>query len=104
MQTSTCNSFSTTATLKGAVYNISIMAQLFASLVTGANGAKASDSRLKGKKGADFEKAYLDEQVTMHQNRSERLLHKKRRALRAFPPLDCILHAPASVQKLKRSK
>lgn len=29
--------------------------------------AKASDSRLKGKKGTDFEKAYLDEQVTMHQ-------------------------------------
>jgi putative membrane protein len=29
--------------------------------------AKASDSRLKGKKGADFEKTYLDEQVTMHQ-------------------------------------
>jgi putative membrane protein len=29
--------------------------------------AKASDARLKGKKGADFEKAYIDEQVTMHQ-------------------------------------
>ncbi|WP_176736608.1 DUF4142 domain-containing protein [Oligoflexus tunisiensis] len=29
--------------------------------------AKSSDSRLKGKKGADFEKAYINEQVTMHQ-------------------------------------
>jgi len=29
--------------------------------------AKASDSRLKGKKGTDFEKTYIDEQVTMHQ-------------------------------------
>lgn len=29
--------------------------------------AKSSDSRLKGKKGAEFEKTYIDEQVTMHQ-------------------------------------
>jgi putative membrane protein len=29
--------------------------------------AKSSDTRLKGKKGADFEKAYIDEQITMHQ-------------------------------------
>lgn len=29
--------------------------------------AKSSDSRLKGKKGTEFEKMYIDEQVTMHQ-------------------------------------
>lgn len=29
--------------------------------------ARTSDSKLKDKKGADFEKAYIDEQVTMHQ-------------------------------------
>jgi putative membrane protein len=29
--------------------------------------ARSSDQRLKGKKGADFEKTYIDEQVTMHQ-------------------------------------
>jgi putative membrane protein len=29
--------------------------------------ARSSDQRLKDKKGADFEKAYIEEQVTMHQ-------------------------------------
>ncbi|MDQ3235482.1 MAG: DUF4142 domain-containing protein [Pseudobdellovibrionaceae bacterium] len=29
--------------------------------------ARTSDSKLKGKKGNDFEKTYVDEQVTMHQ-------------------------------------